>query len=561
MKKIKEERNISHRHSFRKFPALTCLLLCLLFFVPGCGGSRDDYWPTTDWKVSTPEEQGIDSEKLIAMFQAIEKKGIEYHSILIVRGGFLVLEAYFSPFKKNYKHINYSATKSMSSLLIGMAVADGDIQNIQQPLLLDFFPAYKNQIENLDERKKSLTLFHLLTMTDGLEWQDWPYRVGREGDFLKLLGAEDGVKYYLNKPVRNVPGKTFNYNSGSSYMLAAIIQQTTGKSALEYAREKLFTPIGISDACWGVFQDGINNGASELYLKPRDMARIGYLLLKKGAWQGKQIIPESWLRDSTKAYIKSDFAPYHYGYQWYIDKGSPVFNYSSQGLGGQAIFVIPDRDMVVVFTGAIRREKDSPPFYFMDFLLPAAAASSPLPANPEANRELARILREIENPRAQPVPDLPARARDISGRTFFFDTKGGKKNLFGLETATLFFDHEGKCRIRFTYAEKMDYISMGFDALYRRNPGSKRMTELDIQVGLDGIYRAVTADSEIGPMPYFAKGAWKDNNTFFMNYKSGWCIRGRYTFTFDSSDNLSVTCSSIFYKFTLTGRMHNTPGK
>ena len=236
-------------------PVIIALIIFVFFVIPGYPGSSRDYWPTTQWKVSTPEEQGLDSEKLIQMIETIKKENRQFHSILIVRNGCLLMEAYFSPYQKDFQHIIFSSTKSISSLLIGLAIKDGYIKDVNQPVL-DFFPEYQGKIEHLDERKKSLTLFHLLTMTDGLKWTDGPYRVGKEGDFLKLLSAADGVKYFLDKPMREAPGQTHNYNSGSAYLLAAIIQKVTGKSALEYAREKLFKPIGITDSTWGVFQKG-----------------------------------------------------------------------------------------------------------------------------------------------------------------------------------------------------------------------------------------------------------------------------------------------------------------
>jgi CubicO group peptidase (beta-lactamase class C family) len=298
---------------------LISLIILVFVVIPGYPGSSRDYWPTRQWKVSTPEEQGLDSEKLLQMIDTIKKENRHFHSILIVRNGRLLMEAYFSPYQKDFKHIIFSSTKSISSLLIGLAIKDGYIKNVNQPLL-DFFPGYRGKIRHLDERKKSLNLFHLLTMTDGVKWQDGPYRVGKEGDFLKMLSAANGVEYFLDQPMKETPGRTYNYNSGASYMLAAIIQQVTGKSSFEYAGEKLFKPIGITEANWGFYQKGINNGGSELFLKPRDMARLGFLVLNKGRWEDKQILPAQWMADSSKPLIKSDFIEYHYGYMWYIDR-------------------------------------------------------------------------------------------------------------------------------------------------------------------------------------------------------------------------------------------------
>jgi CubicO group peptidase (beta-lactamase class C family) len=534
---------------------LISLIIFVFVVIPGYPGASRDYWPTRQWKVSTPEEQGIDSEKLIEFMESVKKEDRHVHSLLIVRNGYLVMEAYFNPYQKDLKHIVFSAAKSISSLLIGLAIKDGYIKNVNQPVL-DFFPGYQDKIEHLDERKKSLTLFHLLTMTDGLEWKDWPYRVGMEGDFLKLLSAADGVKYFLDKPMRESPGQAYNYNSGASYLLAAIIKQVTGKSALDYAREKLFKPIGIEEASWGIYQKGINNGASELFLKPRDMARLGFMVLNKGYWEGKQILPAQWIEDSSKAYVKMDFIEYQYGYMWYIDKSLRFFNVSAQGLGGQNIYIVPDQDMVVVFTGGLvvnRDEEEIHYRYLRDFIFPAVKSSKALPANPGANQKLQRLLETSRNPRPKPVPPLPASANRVSGKTFRFDTNDTKNNPLGLETVSLFFDKKNQCRIRFTFPGKTAYVSIGFDGFYRTNPYSKRLKVLEIDVGLDDVYRTTMTPTEIGTMPYFARGAWQDDRTFAVYSLSAWSLPEKIVFTFEDANTVSISWPTIFYKLSLTG--------
>jgi CubicO group peptidase (beta-lactamase class C family) len=534
---------------------LISILILVFVVIPGCRGASRDYWPTKQWKTSTPEEQGLDSEKLLQMIETIKKENRYFHSILIVRNGYLLMEAYFSPYRKDLKHIIFSSTKSISSLLIGLAIKDGYIKNVNQPVL-DFFPEYRGKIKHPDERKKSLNLFHLLTMTDGVKWTDWPYRVGKEGDFLKLLSAADGVKYFLDKPMREAPGQTHNYNSGSSYLLAAIIQKVTGKSALDYAREKLFKPIGIKESSWGLFQKGINNGASELFLKPRDMARLGFLVLNKGYWEGKQILPAQWIEDSSKAYVKMDFIEYQYGYMWYIDRSLRFFNISAQGLGGQNIYIMPDQDMVVVFTGGLvvnRDEEEIHYRYLRDFIFPAVKSSKALPANPGVNNRLQRLLETCRNPRPKPVPPLPASANRVSGKTFRFDTNDTKNNPLGLETVSLFFDKKNQCRVRFTFPGKTAYVSIGFDGIYRTNPYSKRLKVLEIDVGLDDVHRTTMTPTEIGTLPYFARGAWQDERTFTIYSLSPWSLPEKIVFTFEDPKSVSISWSMAFYKFSLTG--------
>jgi CubicO group peptidase (beta-lactamase class C family) len=529
----------------------------VLFLLHGCSGDRHDYGFPHQWKVSAPEEQGIDSEKLVEMFETILKEKKDVHSILILRRGFLVTEGYFNPYHSNVRHIIFSATKSISSLLIGIALEEGYIKDVGQPVL-NFFPGYRDNVENPDERKKGLSLFHLLTMTDGLDWQDGPYLVKKKGDFLKLLTAADGIKYFLDKPMREDPGKKFNYSSGSSYMLAAIIQKTTGKSALEYAQEKLFNPLGIQDACWGIYQQGINNGGSELFLKPRDLAKIGCLVLNKGFWHGKQIVPTQWIKDSTREYVKTDFLQYRYGYQWYIDTSLPELSISAQGLGGQYLFIIPSLDMVVVFTGGLVERTidaiDLPFYHLRDFILPAVKSVNPLPVNHKSNQKLQRLLREIEFPRPKTCPPLPSIVRVISGKTFFFDTKDKKGNLWGLESLSLLFNEKDACRIQFNFTGEVDFLSLGFDAVFRTSPQSqKKIKFLEAVAGLDGVFRSSMADTEMGEIPYFAKGNWTDEKTFIMKVNSGWCLPENHIFTFIDEKKLTYSCETIFYRFSLTG--------
>jgi len=522
----------------------------LVAFIVALTGNTRDYWPTTTWKESTPEEQGIDSEKLIEFITTVQKEKRHLHSLLIIRNGRLVTEAYFNPYNKNIKHIIFSATKSVSSLLIGLAIKDGFIKDVNQKIL-DFFPEYQGKIQCLDDKKKSLCLYDLLTMTEELQWKDWPYRVGMEGDFLKLLSASDGVKYYLDKPMKKTGDSSFNYNSGNSYMLSAIIQKCTGKSALDYAREKLFKPIGILDSCWGIFQNGIYNGGSEMFLKPRDMARIGFLVLNKGNWDGKQIIPSQWIESSTKPYVKTSFLNYKYGYMWYIDTSLPFRNISAQGLGGQYISIIPELDMVVIFTGGMvvnRDEEEIQYYYLRDYILAAVKSSDPLPKNPEANNRLNRIIKECLYPKTSPVSAVPPVAKEISAKSFFFDHSDAKINPLSIKSAALIFAAKNQCKIRFTFPENPQYISIGFDGVYRTNPYSNRLKVLEVEVGMDNVYRTTWIKTEIGPMPFFAKGTWTDEHTFNINCKTGWSLPERIVFTFENPQSLSLVWSSIFYK-------------
>jgi CubicO group peptidase (beta-lactamase class C family) len=302
------------------------------------------------WLCSTPEEQGMDSAKLEQIIESIKQQNIAIHSTLIIRHGYLIFEKYLNleeylghmQSNQDNMHSLYSVTKSFTSALIGIAIEEGYIDNTSLKVV-DFFP--ESTIENLDSRKKNMTLHHLLTMTTGFEWDEWT------GDrALKMMRSANPVEYMLDLPMKNEPGTVLTYCTGASHLLSAIIQKTTGKTTLEFARKYLFIPLGIFDVQWTYDQQYIYHGGHGLSLASRDMAKFGHLYLNNGTWNGKQIVSTDWVTKSTQSY---NF--FHensgYGYQWWIFPQSNV--YYASGLYGQSIYVAPENDVVVVFTADI----------------------------------------------------------------------------------------------------------------------------------------------------------------------------------------------------------------
>jgi len=337
------------------------IALMILSLVAGCSGAGEtvteetgEYWPTEGWRTSTPEEQDMDSAMLDGVMTYIEgmnKGGMPVNSVVVVRHGYIVLEEYPQLYyDQDTAYDIRSVTKSFASALIGIAIEEGYIDGIEQKMV-DLFP--ERTIKNLDSRKESITLEHILTMKAGLEWDEWRYEyTDSRNDYIKALYSADPVQYVLDVPMMEDPGVRWNYNGGTSDLLSALITEATGYDTLSFAQEFLFGPLGISDVTW--LQDerhGIYYAGYGLHLTARDMAKFGYLYLHNGTWDGKQVVPADFVAEATKT--QSFFSESRgYGYQswWTYPQGGV---YRAAGIYGQRIYVVPDLDLVVVFTASM----------------------------------------------------------------------------------------------------------------------------------------------------------------------------------------------------------------
>ena len=344
------------------------------------------YYPTEGWRMSTPEEQGINSKMLADMMTSIQKMSYHIDSVSIVRNGYMVVDAYFYPFKKDQKHIIHSCTKSIMSALIGIAIDKGYIKKIDQPIVEIFSD---RDILNLNELKKSITLENLLTMASGLKCRD-SYLYGWVG-IQEMKDSNDWAQYVLDLPMAEAPGEKFEYCNGVSYLLSVIIQQSTNMKTLEFANKNLFGPLGITDVGWQTSPQGIDIGWGEMWLKAHDMAKIGWLYLNKGRWENKQIVPKAWVKQSTRGHIDASLFD-QYGYQWWIDSAG---FYMAVGYKGQFIFVVPDKNMVAVFTSDMFEDFPIPKKLLTEYIIPAATSSEPLPNNPEEKARLDDIHASI----------------------------------------------------------------------------------------------------------------------------------------------------------------------
>jgi len=355
-----------------------------LFCVTSSGSSG--YWPTAGWRTSSPEKQGMDSEKLADMLEATLREKYRIDSMTVIRNGYMVLDAYFYPFKKDAKHIIHSCTKSITSAAFGIAVDKGYIKSLQQPVL-EIFP--EKQFANLDEDKKAITLKNLLTMTAGLKTQD-SYLYRWKG-LNEMTQKKDWVQYVLDQPMAEKPGTRFEYSNCVTFLLSAIIQKATKQQTYAFMQQYLFGPLGITDVRWTASPLDISVGFGRMWLKAHDMAKIGWLFLNRGRWDDQQIISEKWVRESTQKHINATTYD-GYGYQWWV---SPDKFYAAIGYRGQFIYVVPKKNLVAVFSSHLEGADFFVPEKLLNkYIIVAAVSETPLTENLKQTARLDALLNE-----------------------------------------------------------------------------------------------------------------------------------------------------------------------
>lgn len=326
------------------------------------GERRRDYYPTNGWRSAKPETYGMDSRLLSAAVEYITDEWPKVNSLLVVRNGYLVKEQYFNGYKSTDAYNVKSVTKSFMSSLIGMALEKGYFKNIDQPVT-EILP--KEYHSSMDERKKTITLRHLLTMTAGFKWVE-------NGDVTKAWEqSDDLIKFTLELPLDAAPGEKFNYNTAVSHLLSVALSQTAGTNTYEFARKELFDPLGITLDSWLMDPKGYYMGGSEMRWTPREMAKFGYLYLNKGRWNGRPIIPAQWVEKSTSEQAPGFSKFRGYGYQWWITNVRGYKTFYALGFGGQYIFVVPDLDIVVVLTSEINNPQSRLDPVMWQFIIPA----------------------------------------------------------------------------------------------------------------------------------------------------------------------------------------------
>jgi CubicO group peptidase (beta-lactamase class C family) len=325
----------------------------------GCGVpvARDDGWPVA----SINEDKLIDRGALCRMADRLAANEANIHAVLVARSGKLVFERYFKgsdeingrrvggvTFNVDTLHNIKSVTKSVASLALGIAIDRGLIRSVNEPIF-SFFP----ELSDLrSPEKERIQLVHALTMTMGLKWVEAIPSNEDDNDEVRMHMASDPCRYVLRLPATTAPGKEYFYNTGALTLVSAIVRKATGRTLDEFARETLFQPLGITSVEW-VRVKGDSDAGGGLRLRPRDMAKIGQLVLAGGRWNDSQIVSKAWIETSTAPKIEATGGQF-YGYLWFLGRSLPngreVHWAGGLGRGGQSIRVVPELDLVVVVT-------------------------------------------------------------------------------------------------------------------------------------------------------------------------------------------------------------------
>ncbi len=363
--------------------AASVVLLCLIIsvFAPASWAQKSASLPR-----SSPEQQGIASADLLAFIEAADKDVDTMNSFMLLRHGHVVAEGWWAPYERDTPHVLYSLSKSFTSTAVGLAIAEGKLS--LDDAVIKFFPeeAPADPSANL----RAMRVRDLLRMNTG-NHVEAPIRVDDPSK-----QTDTWVKTFLTHPVPFKPGTHFLYNSPATYMLSAIVQKVTGTTVLEYLHPRLFDPLGFKEPAWFSSPQGITAGAYGLSLRTEEIARFGELYLRKGMWNGKQLIPAAWVQQATLMQTSTGSAPASdwdqgYGYQFWRSRHN---SFRGDGAFGQYCMVIPELDAVVVITSGVRNMQQVMNLVW-DKLLPAMKPGR-LPENAAGRRQLETRLAALK---------------------------------------------------------------------------------------------------------------------------------------------------------------------
>jgi len=438
---------------------------------------------------SVPEAEGVASDDIVKFLDAAGKSKTEFHSFMLLRHGKVIAEGWWNPYRYDLKHTLYSCSKSFTATAVGFAVQEKKLSLNDK--VISFFP--NDLPDTVSKFLSQLTVKDVLIMADG-----------QEPDPTGVVGTKytNWIKGFFETPILHEPGSVFLYNSLGTYMLSAIVQKVTGQKVVDYLKPRLFDPLGITGMDWEMDKQGINTGGWGLRLKTEDMAKFAQLFLQKGKWNGKQILPESWIEEaSTKKILQSPDAPQSkrdssdwlqgYCYQMWRCRHNA---FRGDGAFGQFMIVMPEQDAVLAITA------ESPDLQgeinlVWDYLLPAFK-NNKLPADDAA---VARLKEKIGS-LALPVPqkNTETLATAVTGKTFT-----ASPNALRLQTISFSFSND-ECNVKFQTDSANYQVAFGAG---KWQQAETNMPQPALTAGM------IENNNMIYPAKVNGAYTWKDANT------------------------------------------------
>lgn len=459
---------------------------------------------------STPEQQGISSSAISNFLDAVSESEQEFHSLMIIRHGYVIAEGWWAPYSGEHRQQLYSLSKSFTSTAIGFAVSEGLLS--ADDAVIKFFP--HDLPAEISDNLAALQVKHLLSMS-----------VGHAKDSIMILerspAGDTWEKTFLSLPVVNKPGTQFLYNSGASYMLSSIIKKVSGKSAHEYLRPRLYKPLNIINTTWTENFEGVNMGASHLRMPTEDIAKFGQLYLQKGMWNGKQILGREWIEAASSKQIengKNDSSwGYGYGYQFWLN---PPGGFRADGAFGQYSMVLPGQDAVVAITSESISTKTTMQLVW-DKLVPQMG-STPLAKNIAAHSQLRNKLKALKHDPPKMNINSPL-AKKISGKEFILD-----KNEFNARSVSFEFADD-KCIFNLKEDGKLDIVITGGMNYWIREGNKKPEPHSLFSL------RRIDFDSIVA-----ASATWQNDNTLLLTWRFIETVHGDSLTCIFDDDKLTI---------------------
>jgi CubicO group peptidase (beta-lactamase class C family) len=428
-------------NKFKFIPFFLILFFCLI----SCNSTQTNEKLTR----STPESQGVSSKGITEFLNAIDTGKVEFHSFMFLRHGKVIAEGWWQPYSAESKHIMYSASKTFTATGIGLAISENRLKLTDK--VVSFFPA--SVPDTLSDYMKEMTVSDLLMMSTG---QDVEPRRGQNDDW---------IRSFLSKAPTDAPGTIFRYNNTATFMLSSIVQQVTGGTLYDYLQPRLFKPLGLKGIDWDLNPQGINLGMIGLRLHTEDMARFGQMLLQKGKWNGKQIVPAEWISEATTKKIDSrggnekisaDVNDWFQGYCYQMWRGRHN-SVRLDGMAGQFVILLPDQDAVVILTANAQntqREMD----LVWEYLLPAIKSESKLADDSGAYNELMKKASSLYIAPSAIKSIASSLVPKISGKSIVFG-----ENNYGIKEMSFTFTSD-LCLVTYKKDSGIQSIKAGLDS-------------------------------------------------------------------------------------------------